>query len=1166
MEDIARTVLDASYPPGWNQSLLLSRLEEALGRVQDSPLAETLCDRWIRLIRRPGVSWDGRLPVSIAEGSNLHGLARLTLMRARSRWKEERGQFDQELAEAIQGQFVRHALAVGPFGSEGGQFHEVRYPPEYEEPDLSSSYDGRFGKVKYRLIHSQKGSTQLRLAPAYPRERNVGAHYALVQIHAERDLPCYLEVSCNGSHEAWWNGRRVASVNRFVCPSPVRTYSPGVLERGWNRVLFKTTSSNVSTCSLRFLDASGHPVRGTTIEDSEIVHATKLDASGDIPLPGPFITATRWVRSRLKNRSPVLRALLGNLLSRDGFGDEGLHQSRLASAEAPGDTTILAATLECWRLARHVPRDVVRTRERQILDTDGIESHRHLFERKIRRLFQDDRREDALRMCRQRLDQHPDEIPTLALEYDLLRRWKWAAEARSTLERLLVLAPGHPSYTLDMSNLERRSGNLRSALARVETLLADLPGHGGLLTRAFSLARSMGDWKRSESLLSRVHRRDPEGRNALEARASMLSEQGKAEQALRIYQGLLENHDSDAALLRKAGGVALAAGKRQDALALYQRSLALKPEQHDLRHWLWRLRHEKAYPECAPFHMDALALAKEYMAKSDDAASPSTLVLDQMIIRVYPDGSMMEETHQLRRINDRKGVELFEQADRAAGADDLLEIRTIHPDGSTYVPHLVAGTFSMPRLVPGCFIEERYRNFKQSPNANPVDFVRFYFQSLDEPFRFSQLVVLLPKGSDLGEFALRNFPSSDIETREIGKLVAHVITKKDMPRIVKEPMMPAIEELIPWMTFGKDHDLGALVRRQRDWFMGITHPYFEIREKADELCKGLESDAAKSRAIHDFANSHTPDLSQRSGSPMPVSVLLKNEGDRFPLQLALLRAAGIPWTPILIHPRPREMDVDPDPLFNDPRYYNARAALVRPRHAEPFWVIQGAVRYLPFGKLPSRIRGAPLAGCPYLKLTGDTGAPGRMPGTGIDQLTDVSIETQLKLDGDDAEIEAVIHFGSNIGFSLKETIRSQNLSTQRFFARNVSGRFFRGFTVRSSALLGLERNGTPLRLRIVLSRKHFLEKDGDTLLLPPVMRPNSLTRRFGGRSQRTYPLEWLRYFVREWKMTIDPGKHRFHRLPNGLSLRRMILDYGLSYGLENGKLVVLRRTYLIPGK
>ncbi|GEM_PF-3354197 len=1161
--DPARILLEAISPSAWDADETIESCAAALqGPLGASPLAEILVERLQRLAGEPGVPptiWK-RLERLVAN-PKLHGLARL---RGRLALFARRLETGREAGPDPLDAYLSSGLAIGPFGGEGSLWHGVVFPPEERLPAIGEEVRGRFGPVSWRPVRRPTGKRGFDLAPPYPEYRRKGCQYGLFQLRSGKARGAWLEVRCAGSFEAWWNGKRIASVNRSLEPSGLRRFLPIFLLRGWNRLLFKTAHAETSTLALRIVDARGETVAGLEEEGARKIHP--LEGKGDEIFDLPFEDALA-AASRLGD-GLAARALRGRLLQRAGKRDEGLAGIEKAFEEDPKDPTLRSTLISALRGARYLPADVVRVRIDRLLELpeETVLGHVRLFLQKIRRLRNDDKEEKALALCEKALAAHPKHPLLLKTKQDIFEDLSWSGEAvRVRAERFRTF-PHHPAIVLlEASRLENEEETSR-ALALVESELANLPGNRSLIARALSLSRSLGDSDRIEKWLAKLHERNPKSRKARLDRAERLEDRGLPAEAVAEIEKI-EGHDRDPSLQKRIGDLHLKAGAEAEAIKHYRRSLELAPDQHYLRFLVQRLSGLEPFPECRPFRLDALAEAAAWKARAEDSAAPSTLVLDQMVIRVYEDGSRMEETHQLRRINDRNGVEAHEEASEAARADDLLELRTILPNGEIYLPHRVSGGFSMPKLEPGAFIEQRFRNYVPAPDPGPMGFPQFFFQGSDEPFRFSRLVVLLPKGVRIGSFTLHHFPEEGHSVQEVGDLVAHVFLRRDMPRLEQEALMPPMRELVPWVEFTRDRDREAFVRARRLSFLASTRPLLEIREKAAALCRGRSTDLDKARAIHEFTQAHTPDADMRPGSPQPISVLLKGEGDRFLLELSLLRAAGIPWTPALIHPLPPDMDDEPEPRNEPERFWRVGAALVRPKGAPPYWLIQGAPRWSPLGRLPTLVAGNPLDRCPVLLLEGDAGLPLRMPGIDPRDLARNRITADLRLENGDGILKARIDFPGDSGFRLAEFLRSTNENVRRLIARRVAGSTFRGFSIRKVSFPGLERKGVPASILLELRRPRLLEKTPSGYRLPAVLPPLRLLRVFGGRARRTHPLVWKSPNISDLQLRIHPGNLRFPKAPKGLLLRRLVLDYGFSTELlRDGSLRIRRFASVLPGR
>ena len=464
------------------------------------------------------------------------------------------------------------------------------------------------------------------------------------------------------------------------------------------------------------------------------------------------------------------------------------------------------------------------------------------------------------------------------------------------------------------------------------------------------------------------------------------------------------------------------------------------------------------------------------------------------------------------------------------------------------------------------FIEEHYRNYKGAPGVDPIEFVTFFFANADEPFRYSRLVVILPKEHELGSFLLRNYPEADWSKESLGELEAHIFLKRDMARMPTEPAMPAIEEVAPWVTFGKRPEVAPYVRSRRESFELLTWPWLEIREKAKELAPGAPntSQLARAGAIHDFVHQHVKQA-ETHAMASPLHALLQGEGNRFGLELALLEASDIPWTPALLDLEAATRGPAADGIWNAPFNYTHPAALVEPAGDAPYWLVHGAPRYFPLGQLPRSLEAGTVAGAPYLLLRGEQGEPGRLPDPGLDAVG-LHFDAKLSLRGEDATLEVSLELRGTEGYSFGQVVRIQDENTRQLIAQSLTRNFFAGWTVRGVRFPGIEDERRPVSIELELVRKGFARQRGEELLLPPLPMPSEMQQRFATRADRTYPFVSEGLDVASYRLRLDLGGKRCTQRPEGLLRRKLLLDYSLSWTSSERGLELLQKRILRPGR
>ncbi len=1170
-EATLRDVLDVTLWRSFDQKETRNKILTLLKKEGGTPLAETLVQNLITLARQQkesGKTWKAILDLS--EDPSLHGLARLALLKGAYSYKAMTGKFQDAIKIDPSKEYLSKGWAIGPFGGRDSNFTGVPFAVESNPVDLSETFQGRFGKVGWRPVKRSQGSTGLSLEPHVPEGSTKGCQYGFFQISSSQKAQAYLELRSVGSFEAWWNGQRIRAVNRILTPTPLILYLPVGIAKGWNHLLVKTTTTSTSTLSLRICDAKGNTLPGLKEEPGKTVHP-----HGKAPAPKtPFVRAKTYleqgfqVAKKLKLKRPYLQAVLGLFLGVQAEYDRGLRLAKEAYSQNPKDSSLRAAFIQAWSRARHIPADLRRSAIRKALELDEktVLSSRFLFRKKVQRLYADDQKEEALKLCKKGQAQYPTAELTWSMELDILSKMGWNGSYAKLLGELLAKNPHNPSLILKKVNWFDNYENTVGALALLQKELKDFPGRRDYIQAALGLSRQLQKDDLTNDLLKRLHWRNPKGYKALKAFAEEAETQGRYAEALSISDKYPEDVKKSPSYLAWKGDILFSMGRTDEALAAMEKARSLDPERQLLREQIATIKGTEEFPEFLPFQVDGMAEIAAFTERPEDRSAPSTLLVDQMLVRVYRDGSFVGEVYQIRRINDQKGIELHKQDNEAAGAEELLDVRTIHKDGTSYAPHLVRNSFQMPQMEPGCFLLHHYRNYEGAPREKLIDFTKFYFQAKDEPFRFSRLVVLLPKDQDLGHFVLRNFPQKEVRKQEVGNLIAWIFEKKDMPRLETERYAPPLEKLVPWVTFGKEASIQSTVRSRRMNLLARTYPYLEIREKAAELCKGKEGDLAKAKAIHAFVNEHCPDASQRPGSSDPMSVLLKGEGERFFLELSLLRAQGIPWTAALIHPVPPALDNNPAPLFDPNEFWVYPAVRVHPKDGPKYWLMPGTARYYPFGKPIIQLGRNPLGGAPALLLEGDAGIPIRMPKGNLLELAPTLIKAKLVLKGNDGLLEASLRFPGLQGYSLKELIKARPTNVRKLIAQQIAGRTFPGFRLQKAVFPDIERKGTPLRIELQLLRRDLVDKIGSRFSIPPLLPPMGLTRSFGGRQTRKLPMDLKIFAVNDFSLEIDPGDYSLVSMPKGLLVRKFIIDFAKTV-IPLGKkgLSIHRRFFLLPG-
>lgn len=208
-----------------------------------------------RATRREAVAGEDRTPLSLAAGwhevlvkvDNAFGSWAFYLDIVDATTGKQSPETKIQLTPAgLSGPKVaRPWLILGPFASPGPGGHDQVYPPEEEKQvDLRPTYDGRYGKIRWRAYLAEKDEVDLRKAfPPPPtavpaRAPEPGVAYGVFWVKAQRKQTAALAVWFSDGIKVWLNHKQV--LDRKEGTGPPTGKPPTVeLTPGWNEVLIK---------------------------------------------------------------------------------------------------------------------------------------------------------------------------------------------------------------------------------------------------------------------------------------------------------------------------------------------------------------------------------------------------------------------------------------------------------------------------------------------------------------------------------------------------------------------------------------------------------------------------------------------------------------------------------------------------------------------------------------------------------------------------------------------------------------------------------------------------------------------------------------------------------------------------------------------------------------
>ena len=320
-------------------------------------------------------------------------------------------------------------------------------------------------------------------------------------------------------------------------------------------------------------------------------------------------------------------------------------------------------------------------------------------------------------------------------------------------------------------------------------------------------------------------------------------------------------------------------------------------------------------------------------AENYPQAGAQILLCDEKI-EITVDNKEISYLHYLVRILNERGKEGFSEAqieyDSTYEKVELEYARTIKPDGTVaevgsrhirdvtkYLNFPLYSNariyiISFPEIAEGASIEYKLKIIRNQL-INKKDFMQSYPLQSSEPIIAANFTVELPKERTLYIKTLNaeynNF-AADLkpETEQRGANAVYRWQFKNIPQIIPEPKMPAGVEINPTLllsTFNKWEDIYK-------WWWSLAKDKMAadgaIKEKTKELTRGLDSDEARVRRIHNFCAKEiryvAVEYGQAGYEPHQAADIFKNKygdcKDQAVLLVTMLKEGGFLAWPVLI--------------------------------------------------------------------------------------------------------------------------------------------------------------------------------------------------------------------------------------------------------------------------
>ncbi len=1000
---------------------------------------------------------------------------------------------------------------AGPFGPRHLLGFDDALAPE-SDATLAERYDyghGR-GQRPTRDVRARGCTAHLGLGPIV----GAGTTYAEAEVEVASAGRWVLRVETPNAVEVFVDGASIARLDRRVTSMARVTYHPVELSAGAHLVRLKITTRHPNpVASIALSQTAGAPggaaVEARTLTEA-FLRAQRALSRGDV------VDAREQLRAHLtEDGSPVML---------------------IAGAAAALNDPLRGSTV------RH-------DQTRRLLTWASARDERAWFPRlTLAQLEANEGRDQAaIAILRDATERWPSMVIFPLQLTDLLEQRGWLAAAEGAVEAAREAVPSAcRPLRAALGHAERRS-RASEAMAHARALV-QCDARSDALLRLHVRRR---EWDLASAELQRLATLEPEASTIgeLQARLDMANARGDDDAVAEVLEALGERMPRSDLLVLAEADRALAAQGAQAARQQLTAALAREPEaMGGLRRALRAIGGDSPLEA---YRRDGREVIDAFEASGRVYEEPMVLVFDYTVYRVFDDGSMLELTHNIFRLDSQEAVDRMGEFQVPDGAH-MLTLHTVKADGTRLEPDEIAGkeTLSFPNLSPGDYIEFEYMRGRPAPAGYPGGFLgeRFYFRNYETPFDLSQLTVVTPQPLELdprGE-------APETERREADGLAVYRWTARESRPFTQEPAAVAPREFFPSIYWGRGATWPQYVESLRDVLADRdVHDPAAARLVAEVVGEATAPDQVAAR-LHRWVLENIEDSEDVFG--LSPAMLAARTGNRTRVLRYLLSMAGLDADLALA--RSFTADAHTSELADDDTYQHLVIRLRTPEG--PRWLHAGA-RGAPYDFLPPHLRGMDAL---VLNAEAERVTVGERDLNA--DLRTVEVDVRLRRDGG-AEVRVVETFrgaGAVLWRNQLEEIPDADLEPQ--FESAYVANLLPGGQLTRLVVGGREDPEQPITLRYDVDVPSLARATGGSLVLPAVYRAR-LGPQYARVASRT-----TTQLVGEG-LALDVEVHV--RPPEGASVGSLPPEAELSgvHGSEarmtaarEGAVIVLRRSYRMP--
>jgi tetratricopeptide (TPR) repeat protein len=819
--------------------------------------------------------------------------------------------------------FVQDWYVVGSFDNEGKGGCDTDFGPEAAS-DLRASYPAAGREVGWRRPNAKSADGAVDLSVAL-RPSNEAVGYALTFLQASEESKATLSVGASGAFRLWVNNVKVLTSDRYNGPHPDQRIVEVKLRRGLNRVLLKVCqASGQYGFALRAVGPRG-PV--TVVLPETVPPLEKGVAPQPVVLPTLAETLERQVKASPTNAE--LRADYSTVLAFTRTFPETEKwpeaEAARASLQKPTDPSLAvhaASLADDANERRHFLEQALA------LDPKHVGARVQLAQLELSR----EHPGRALALAEDLLRENPRFAPAWVVKVRALDALGEKVASFRAAEDAFAVLPVVPIIAREAIASSRRADRLEEAVARARMALA--LRFDDVNTRR-ALAGTLADLGRVDDAVEQYRKvlaLDPFDLGAVLRLAELLSANDKLAEARATFELARSLAADDPEVWEREGRSLLHANQRDAALASFQHSLTLRPQNPALKEMLRSLRgdDETGGVETA-FALAGLLDEAKKSTSTDDAV----MLADVHHVKVQTSGLASHFQQLVVKVQTQRGVESFRTLPISWSPDRqeirVLKARITKPDGSIIDSFAEqdrninepwtgmyydarARVLTFTALAPGDVLEVQWR----LDDTSSENLLSDYWGDVDmiqgtTAKKHYRYVVDMPSARKLYWNEKSTLPALKQVTTVQGERTRYQFDATDVARVVPEPEMPGwaeVASLLHLSTYASWEGVGR-------YYQGLVRdqlvPNDELRKTVETTLKGVDrkDDAKVVAALYGFVVTNTRYVALEFGihgyKPYRVDrVLARRFGDckdKASLIHAMLKVAGVDSRLVLLRMR-----------------------------------------------------------------------------------------------------------------------------------------------------------------------------------------------------------------------------------------------------------------------